>query len=216
MLCRPKKRRLCFDPGALPCAAGILADTSEDLQELARGTISTINEPANRAIVAGVAIVALSAAFKPHETFQYLGVLGLEFTLLFKLLQYESPTAAVRDWSEISSVAASKLFAVATDGSKKVVKAAQSAAKQPPKRLGGQPAPFPPKPVVTSQVSADMSLGGGGRDNGANGMKAVPASTNGVKTPSAGLAEPGAEAVGAGSAGKGKGETTPVEADKAR
>jgi hypothetical protein len=214
-------------------AAGILADTGEDLQMLAKGTMKTLNEPTNRAITAAFAAVALSAAWKPHETFQYLGILGLELTVLYRLFQYESPIAAIRDWSEISAVAARKVAGVAMAGSKKAATAAQGAAvaaqsqvqsrldSSTPQKPLGKPLSLddvPPRPVVTSNASADMSRSGGGRQgNGkTNGRPAAAvgaaaaSSTNGV-TSKEGTAEPRLGAVGVSSTAKS--EKAPLEAD---
>jgi hypothetical protein len=78
-------------------AADILEDKREELAEGATATAQRLREPQNAALAGVSAATALSLLVAPHETFRFLGVLGLELTLLVKLLSYDSPQAAVAD-----------------------------------------------------------------------------------------------------------------------
>jgi hypothetical protein len=87
----------------------MMADQRASLQQLAERTVSELNKPLNQAISGGAALVALCLAFKPHETLQFFGVVGLEITLLTRLLRYVSPGAAVRDLDDLSAAAQRKV-----------------------------------------------------------------------------------------------------------
>jgi hypothetical protein len=81
-------------------AADVLSDKGEQLQEVASNTVRELKKPANSAIAGASTVAVLSIITHPHETFQFLGFVGLELSLLRALLGYESPVALVRDWSD--------------------------------------------------------------------------------------------------------------------
>jgi hypothetical protein len=85
--------------GSFACAGDLVSDTSAELTEVAQRVTTTIFEPANTAILGGSAAATVSAIVNPHQTFQFLGIVGIELTLLRAALSYESPSALVRDWS---------------------------------------------------------------------------------------------------------------------
>lgn len=78
-------------------AADLLADKGEELSEAAEQTAEKLRQPRNAALALLTFAAVASAYLYPHETFRVVGVVGIELTILVKLLSYESPSAAVDD-----------------------------------------------------------------------------------------------------------------------
>eukprot|EP00892_Ulva_mutabilis_P010963 jgi/Ulvmu1/8239/UM041_0049.1 len=77
--------------------ADLLADKGEELSEAAEQTAEKLRQPRNAAIAVLTLASAVAVYLYPHESFRLIGVLGIELTILLKLLSYESPSAAVDD-----------------------------------------------------------------------------------------------------------------------
>lgn len=78
-------------------AADLLADKGEELSEAAEQTAEKLRQPRNAAFALLTFASAVAVYLYPHESFRLIGVLGIELTILVKLLSYDSPSAAVED-----------------------------------------------------------------------------------------------------------------------
>jgi hypothetical protein len=78
-------------------AADLLADKRAEMTDSATATARVLQRPQNAAIAAVGMTTTLCLLARPHETFQFLGLTGLELTLLAKCLAYDSPQEAVSD-----------------------------------------------------------------------------------------------------------------------
>ena len=78
-------------------AADLLADKGEELSEAAEETAEKLRQPRNAAFALLTLASAVAVYIYPHESFRLIGVLGIELTILVKLLSYESPSDAVDD-----------------------------------------------------------------------------------------------------------------------
>jgi hypothetical protein len=134
----------------------MMADQRASLQQLAERTVSELNKPLNQAISGGAALVALCLAFKPHETLQFFGVVGLEITLLTRLLRYVSPGAAVRDLDDLSAAAQRK---VSSTLSKATWRGVEQLDKKPgaSRPLKERTAPDNSAPVAAAAAPGDTS-----------------------------------------------------------
>jgi hypothetical protein len=86
-------------PLMLGCAhaADTLADKQAELAEAATATAQQLSQPQNAALLGASSVAALVTLLRPHETFQFVGLVGLELSLLNWALKYESPQDAVED-----------------------------------------------------------------------------------------------------------------------
>jgi hypothetical protein len=106
----------------------VLTDTSEELQEVATRTFGDLNKPFNRVLAGGSAAGVASAVTFPHTTFQAIGIVGIELTILRALLSYDSPGALIRDWSYRAGQAAKMVSDLGAKTSKRIE--AQRASQQ--------------------------------------------------------------------------------------
>lgn len=81
-------------------AADLLADKGEELSEAAEQTAEKLRQPRNAALALLTFASGVAVYLYPHESFRLIGVLGIELTILVKLLSYDSPSAAVDDVSK--------------------------------------------------------------------------------------------------------------------
>jgi hypothetical protein len=91
----PSQHEHCGDLSVLWHAADLLADKGEEIGEAAQYTAQELRKPQNAALV-GLGVLGASAIVAyPHQSFQFLGFLGLELTLLVKALSYDNPQQAI-------------------------------------------------------------------------------------------------------------------------
>ena len=82
-----------------------MSDKSEEFVEAAEltleQTVEILSKPQNAVIAAAAACLVVAAIVRPHETFEFLGFLGLELTVLVYILKFDSPEAALDSFTGV-------------------------------------------------------------------------------------------------------------------
>lgn len=104
----------------LCCAADLLADKGEELGEAATFTAKELKKPQNAALALLALIGAGTTIAYPHESFQFFGFLGLQLTVILKVLSYEKPADAFAALNQSSRSFADSVGSAASSASSKL------------------------------------------------------------------------------------------------